>query len=79
MNFHINNQEKMTFKDYYEAIPDKSPRVEIRDELLRQLDMKYSTFYQKMNTETFNKLEREKIAEVLKVSVTELFPNHFND
>ena len=69
-------REKMTFKDYYQSLAVKSPKVEIRDELLRELGMKYSTFYQKLRTETFDKLEREKIAAILERDVVELFPNH---
>ncbi len=70
------NTEKMTFEDYYRSLPDRSPKIEIRDELLQELDMKYSTFYQKFRTGTFDKLEREKIAAVLKREVVELFPTH---
>lgn len=66
----------MTFEDYYRSLADKSPKVETRDKLLQELDMKYSTFYQKFRSGTFDKLEREKIAEVLKREVTDLFPNH---
>ncbi len=69
----------MNFKDYYQALPDQSPKVILRDKLLSALDMKYSTFYQKINTGSFNKLEREKIAQVLRTPVNELFPEHLQE
>ena len=66
----------MIFKDYYKSVSSQSPKVLLRNKLLRTLGMKYSTFYQKLNTGTFNKLEREKIAQVIGKPVTELFIEH---
>ena len=76
LKYCIKNSKKMIFKDYYQALPDQSPKVLLRDKLLRALGMKYSTFYQKMNAGTFTKLEREKIAQILETPVIDLFPEY---
>jgi hypothetical protein len=66
----------MNFKDYYQSLPDQSPKVEMRNKLLKELDIQYSTFYQKLNTGTFTKLECERISEVLGFKVNDLFPEY---
>jgi radical SAM superfamily enzyme YgiQ (UPF0313 family) len=65
----------MAFKDYYEALPRKeAPRV--RDQIMSSCGWAYvSSFYYKMQRDSFTKLEREKISVVVGLPEAMLFPN----
>lgn len=50
----------MSFKDYYEALPNDEARNAIRDVMWPKY-MGYTTFYTKVRENTFTELEFEKL------------------
>lgn len=69
------NSKNLSFRDYYHSLPDKSPRVEIRDEICKALDIIESTLYGKIKRNSFTKLEMERISEITGQRVESLFPD----
>ncbi len=63
----------MDFYKYYRALSRKD-KTELRNNILIIIEIEQSTFYAKLAKESFKKLEKEKIAELLKKTESELFP-----
>lgn len=57
--------EKMVFKDYYERLT-LDDRLKLRDVFLKKSEMSLITFYQKLRTNNFKKLERDLFESLLK-------------
>ena len=67
------NDSKMTFKGYYLSLT-RNKRSDLRDRICLECDMKYPTFYYKFQTESFSKLEMERISELFDVDPIQFFP-----
>lgn len=61
------------FRTYYKSFNWKQ-KNKINKVLCEQLDRSYPTIWRKMENNTFTKLEKEKIAEILHKPIDELFP-----
>ena len=59
------NLNEMVFRDHYNALPDKR-KEEVRNTILTESGMSYTTFYYKLRYNTFKPLELKLIANVLK-------------
>lgn len=57
--------KKMVFKDYYERLT-LDDRLKLRDVFLKKSEMSLITFYQKLRTNNFKKLERDLFESLLK-------------
>ena len=58
--------EKITFKDYYKSLDEKE-KIRIRDKILFNCEMSYSSFYSKQIKENgFSRLERGEINRICK-------------
>jgi hypothetical protein len=55
----------MSFKDYYDALPNDDARNAIRDVMWPKY-MGYTTFYEKVRLNRFTELELEKLEEITK-------------
>ncbi len=69
-----------TFLTYYQSIKERKKRGETINTIARECDISYVTVQQKLRRlkngkNTFSKLECERIAQILKMSVEELFPS----
>lgn len=60
------NLNEMVFRDHYNALPDKQ-KEEIRNTILVESGMSYTTFYYKLRYNTFKPLELKLIANILKL------------
>lgn len=62
---------KMVFKDYYDSLPDDSKET-IRNRIIAESGMSYTTFYYKLRHNTFKPLEErliDKITEDIKQEI----------
>lgn len=57
------NEKQMVLRDQYNQLPMQN-KLEFRDEYLRRSGMSLITFYQKLRTDNFKKLERELFEEL---------------
>ena len=57
------NEKQMVLRDQYNQLPMQK-KLELRDEYLRRSGMSLITFYQKLRTDNFKKLERELFEEL---------------
>lgn len=57
------NPENLTFKDYFSGLSDDE-KSEIRDLFITRKYMAYSTFYQKVEKNSWSVLEFEKLEEI---------------
>ena len=59
--------EKITFKDYYKSLDEKTKTI-IRDKILINCEMSYSSFYSKQTKEDgFSKLEKGEINRICEI------------
>lgn len=61
------------FLQYYKSLTWRN-KNNINKLIMEHCDVSYPTIYQKMKNNTFTKLEKEKIAQLLNMDVNELFP-----
>lgn len=67
--------KKCPLKNYYDNLTVEDPRVQFRNKLAKECGVTIMTVYRWINGEVIpDKLKREKIAEIVGVSVDELFP-----
>lgn len=57
------NEKQMVLRDQYNQLPMQN-KLEFRDEYLRRSGMSLITFYQKLRTDNFKKLERDLFEEL---------------
>jgi len=70
----------MTFTDYYQTIYDKKRKDFVRRTIINVIGISYGTFRRWANGEIIpNKCYQTKIAEIMGVEVSELFPNTNNN
>ena len=63
----IRKNEKIMFKDYYKSL-DEKVKIEIRNKILVNCEMSYSSFYSKQTKENgFSKLEKGEINRICKI------------
>ena len=63
----IRKNEKITFKDYYKSLDEKA-KTKIRDKILINCEMSYSSFYSKQAKENgFSKLEKGEINRICEI------------
>lgn len=55
---------KMVFKDYYDSLPDDSKET-MRNRILAESGMSYTTFYYKLRHNTFKLLEERLIDRII--------------
>lgn len=55
---------KMVFKDYYDSLPDDSKET-MRNRILAESGMSYTTFYYKLRHNTFKPLEERLIDRII--------------
>ena len=63
---------KMVFKDYYDSLPDDSKET-MRNRIIAESGMSYTTFYYKLRHNTFKPLEErliDKITEDIKQEIS---------
>ena len=59
--------EEITFKDYYKSLDEKTKTI-IRDKILINCEMSYSSFYSKQTKEDgFSKLEKGEINRICEI------------
>ena len=63
------NPSKMVFRDHYNGLSDKE-KEEVRNTIIGQSGMSYTTFYYKLRYNTFKPLELKLIDDVLKTKKT---------
>jgi hypothetical protein len=61
---------KMSFKDYYSKLDQI--QSEIRDEIVAELDISTKTFYNRMNKDSWTKLERAAIDRIIQNHISKL-------
>lgn len=66
--------EEMSFRDLFNDLSTESPRIVLRDLILSKTGMKYSTFYSKLQNDTFTFLEKKEISSITGISEEILFP-----
>lgn len=64
-----------TFERIYDHL-DKKQKSKLIRKVLTETEMSANSFYQKRKNNSFSKLEREKIAEILSEPVDILFPEN---
>lgn len=71
----------MDLKEFYKNLPEKVvPKKDFREKIASACGVSEMTVFRWLSGEIIpEKLKREKIAEIAKMPVVELFPNHFND
>lgn len=52
-----------TFKEYYQSLGDEL-KIELRNEILNECGISYSTFYAKVNKQNFSTLEKKEIERI---------------
>ncbi|MDD4374191.1 MAG: hypothetical protein PHG67_09765 [Bacteroidales bacterium] len=60
----------MSFKDYYSKLDQI--QSEIRDEIVAELDISTKTFYNRMNKDSWTKLERAAIDRIIQNHISKL-------
>lgn len=65
----MDNLEKINFKDYFSDLSDDE-KLEIRNLFILKYKMAYSTFYSKLNNNSWSELEFEKLEEVTRKNFT---------
>ena len=58
---------KIDFRDYYSGLPDNK-KEEVRNAILTESGMSYTTFYYKLRNNSFKPLELKMIDEITKLS-----------
>lgn len=61
---------KMSFKDYYTNLDQL--QSEIRDEIVAELDISTKTFYNRLNKDSWTKLERAAIDRIMQNHISKL-------
>lgn len=61
------NLNKMAFRDYYDTLSDDVKET-VRNRILGESGMSYTTFYYKLRNNTFKPLERKLIDNITQVS-----------
>lgn len=72
---YLEAMKRLPLKEYYDSLVVEDPRITFRDKLAKECDVTIMTVYRWINGEVVpDKLKRERIAEIVGVSVEELFP-----
>lgn len=71
----------MGLKEYYESLPERVvPKKEFRERIASACGVTEMTVFRWLRGEIKpEKLKREKIAEIVRMPVVELFPDHLSD
>ena len=64
----------MKFKDFYDSLPTKREKQSLRNEIIQHCCIQFSTFYSWNAREKYPPLAQQKIAELTKLPILELFP-----
>jgi hypothetical protein len=59
-----NDKENLTIKQRYDKL-DKKRKTEVRNLFLVKFEYQYSSFYNKLNNESFKTVEREYLNEII--------------
>lgn len=65
-----NKEVKMSFKDYWESVGNL--KQELRNIIIKTLEISEKTFYNKMTADSWSSLERAKIQELYQSHVQDL-------
>jgi ACT domain-containing protein len=67
----------MALKDYWEKLPEASPKSDFKERVISECGISNSTFYNWMNGITdIPKTSRERIATIAGKQVSDLFPSN---
>ncbi len=61
--------EKMVLRDQYNSLPMQQ-KLKVRDEMIERSGISLITFYQKLRSDNFKKLERELLESLLEQTKT---------
>ena len=64
------NTLKMSLKDYYRLLG--SIQSEFKEKVLEALEISEKTFYNRLNSDKFSTIEREKIAQITNETLTSI-------
>lgn len=62
-------KEKMVLRDQYNSLPMQQ-KLKVRDEMIERSGISLITFYQKLRSDNFKKLERELLESLLEQTKT---------
>lgn len=62
-------KEKMVLRDHYNSLPMQQ-KLKVRDEMIERSGISLITFYQKLRSDNFKKLERELLEGLLEQTKT---------
>jgi len=66
----------MNFTDYFRSIEPRELKRSIRNKISAECDIQQPTFYLWLRTNKYPSLAKQKIAEILKMPLSELFPEN---
>jgi hypothetical protein len=55
----------MSIFDYYKALPGYKKKQEFRKKVMEKCDISYPTFQMKVHSNSWNKLEREAVEQII--------------
>ncbi len=58
---------ELSFKEYYQSL-EEEPKIQLRNVILNECGISYSTFYAKLNKQNFSNLEKKEIERICEES-----------